>query len=56
MASVARRLKIRPGAAKSCVDRVREKYDQAGRPARSKVELRDRALEDGILPHRTVER
>jgi two-component system nitrate/nitrite response regulator NarL len=56
MASVARRLRIRPGTAKSYVDRVREKYDEAGRPARSKMELRDRAVEDGILPHRTAER
>jgi two-component system nitrate/nitrite response regulator NarL len=56
MASVARRLRIRPGTAKSYVDRVREKYDEAGRPARSKMELRDRAVEDGILSHRTAER
>jgi two-component system nitrate/nitrite response regulator NarL len=55
LTSVASRLGIRPGTAKSYVDRVREKYDQAGRPARSKMELRDRAREDGILPDRATE-
>src|SRR6266536_6019162 len=48
--SVARRLAIRSGTAKSYLDRVRDKYDAAGRSARTKMELRDRALEDGILP------
>ncbi len=50
IASVARRLAIRSGTAKSYLDRVRDKYDAAGRSARTKMELRDRALEDGILP------
>jgi two-component system, NarL family, nitrate/nitrite response regulator NarL len=50
MTSVARRLKIKSGTAKSYLDRVRDKYDQVGRSARTKIELRDRAVEDGILP------
>jgi hypothetical protein len=50
MTSVARRLGVKPGTAKSYLDRVRDKYDQVGRSARTKIELRDRAVEDGILP------
>jgi len=50
MGSVARRLKISEGTAKGYLDRVRAKYDSVGRPARTKVELHERATEDGILP------
>lgn len=32
------------------IRRVRSKYDRVGRPARTKVELYQRAIEDGILP------
>jgi two-component system, NarL family, nitrate/nitrite response regulator NarL len=35
--------------AKSYLDRVRYKYSQVGREARTKVELRTRAVEDGHL-------
>lgn len=49
MSSVARRLNVKHGTAKSYLDRVRDKYEQAGRAARTKLELRDRAVEDGVL-------
>lgn len=49
MASVARRLNVQQGTAKSYLDRVRDMYEQAGRAARTKLELRDRAVEDGVL-------
>jgi two-component system, NarL family, nitrate/nitrite response regulator NarL len=52
---VARRLRIKPGTAKSYLDRVRDKYDEAGRSARTKLELRDRALEDGVIPGDAME-
>lgn len=50
MKSVARRLDISFETAKCYVDRVREKYERAGREARTKIELRQRAVEDGLLP------
>jgi two-component system nitrate/nitrite response regulator NarL len=53
--TVARRLGIKPGTAKSYLDRVRDKYDEAGRSARTKLELRDRALEDGVIPRDAIE-
>jgi two-component system nitrate/nitrite response regulator NarL len=49
MSSVARRLNVKQGTAKSYLDRVRDKYEQVGRAARTKLELRDRAVEDGVL-------
>ena len=49
MSSVARRLNVKQGTAKSYLDRVRDKYEQAGRAARTKLELRDRAVEDGVV-------
>ena len=50
LTSVARRLDVKAGTAKSYLDRVRDKYEQVGRAARTKLELRDRAVEDGLLP------
>jgi DNA-binding NarL/FixJ family response regulator len=50
MKSVARRLDISFETAKCYVDRVREKYERAGREARTKIELHQRAVEDGLLP------
>lgn len=42
------------GIATSTVDdyvrRIRAKYQRAGRPARTKIDLYRRAVEDGILP------
>jgi two-component system, NarL family, nitrate/nitrite response regulator NarL len=49
MTDVARRLGVKPSTAKGYLDRVRAKYDDAGRAARTKLDLRERALEDGIL-------
>lgn len=49
-AQVARRLNIAASTVKTNIDRVREKYVAAGRPADTKVELYIRAVEDGILP------
>ncbi|TQS43587.1 response regulator [Cryptosporangium phraense] len=55
MTDVARRLGVKPSTAKGYLDRVRAKYDDAGRAARTKLDLRERALEDGILrPSTTV--
>lgn len=48
--SVALRLKISEGAVKSYVDRIREKYRRVGRPAPTKIDLYQRAVEDGYLP------
>jgi DNA-binding NarL/FixJ family response regulator len=50
MKSVARRMNIGQDTAKAYVDRVRAKYADAGRDARTKVELYQRAVEDGFLP------
>jgi DNA-binding NarL/FixJ family response regulator len=47
--SVARQLGVGYETAKSYLDRVREKYSQVGRGARTKLELRDRAIEDGLI-------
>jgi DNA-binding NarL/FixJ family response regulator len=48
--SVALRLRISEGAVKSYVDRIREKYQRAGRDAPTKIDLYRRAVEDGHLP------
>jgi DNA-binding NarL/FixJ family response regulator len=48
--SVARRLGISEGAVKSYVDRIREKYLRVGREAPTKIDLYQRAVEDGFLP------
>lgn len=50
--SVARQLDVRYETAKSYLDRVRVKYALVGREARTKVELRTRAVEDGLLTER----
>jgi two-component system, NarL family, uhpT operon response regulator UhpA len=49
MKSVARRLGVSVHTAKGYIDRVREKYAQAGRAAHTKLELHQRAVEDGLL-------
>jgi DNA-binding NarL/FixJ family response regulator len=49
MKSVARRLGVSFDTAKCYVDRVRDKYERTGREARTKIELRQRAEEDGLL-------
>ena len=50
LVSAARSCGISPTTAKTYLDRVRDKYDIAGRTARTKLELADRAREDGHLP------
>lgn len=47
---VARRMGIAASTVKHYLDRVREKYDAAGYPARTKLELHARARADGLLP------
>jgi len=49
MKAVARRLHVSHDTAKGYVDRVRAKYEQVGRSARTKVQLYQRAVEDGYL-------
>jgi DNA-binding NarL/FixJ family response regulator len=46
---VARRMGVSFETAKSYLARVRDKYARAGREARTKTELRERAVEDGLL-------
>lgn len=46
--SAARRAGISAATAKDYLDRVKTKYRQAGRPARTKIELARRAREDGL--------
>lgn len=48
--SVARQLNVGYETAKTYLDRVRDKYALVGREARTKVDLRQRAQEDGHLP------
>lgn len=52
MKSVARRLDVGYETAKSYLGRVREKYAECGREARSKIDLRRRAVEDGLISDR----
>ena len=49
MKSVARQLDISVETAKTYLGRVREKYAQVGREARTKIALHRRAVEDGLL-------
>lgn len=35
---------------KTYLQRIRRRYDEAGRPASTRMQLRQRALEDGLLP------
>jgi len=55
IAEVAATMRIKVSTAKGYLDRVRDKYDELGRPARTKIELRERAVEDGLLPTTTYE-
>jgi len=50
LASVARRLEISPYTAKEYIDRVRQKYVSAGRPAPTKTDLYREAVRDGHIP------
>lgn len=48
--SAARHLGMRPGTAKTYLDRVKAKYTEVGRAAATKLELAERARADGLLP------
>lgn len=48
--SVARRMRVSEDTVKEYLDRVRRKYTRVGRPAYTKVDLYQRAVEDGYLP------
>lgn len=50
MDSVARRLGVSPATVREYLDRVKRKYEQVGRPARTKAELWHVAAEDGHVP------
>lgn len=47
---VARRMDISPNTVKHYLNRVRDKYEKAGQPARTKVELNAAARQAGLLP------
>lgn len=44
----ARRIGVQPGTAKTYLDRIKQKYEEVGRPARTKLELSERVREDGL--------
>jgi DNA-binding NarL/FixJ family response regulator len=48
--AAARHIGVRPETAKSYLDRVKAKYQQAGRPAYTKIDLAKRVREDGLPP------
>ncbi len=50
LVSVARQMGISPHTAKEYLDRVRQKYQQVGRQARTRTELYAAASRDGLLP------
>ena len=49
LSAVARRMEISPHTVKEYLDRVRVKYQQVGRPARTRTELYAEARRDGLL-------
>lgn len=49
LSAVAHRMGISPHTAKEYLDRVRAKYSQVGRPARTRTELYAAASRDGLL-------
>lgn len=49
LAAVARRMDISPHTVKEYLDRVRAKYQQVGRPVRTRTELYAAASRDGLL-------
>jgi DNA-binding CsgD family transcriptional regulator len=53
LASAAGQVGIRPGTAKAYLRRIKIKYQRAGRPAQTKVELAERVREDGLVPRPT---
>ncbi|MFT3798424.1 response regulator [Microbacterium sp.] len=51
--AVAERLGVAYSTAKENITRVRVKYVEVGRPARTKIELLHRAIEDGLVSEHT---
>lgn len=49
LTAVARRMEISPHTVKEYLDRVRAKYQQVGRPARTRTQLYAEANRDGLL-------
>lgn len=49
LTAVARRMDISPHTVKEYLDRVRAKYQQVGRPARTRTQLYAEATRDGLL-------
>lgn len=52
---VARRLAMRPETLKTHLRRIRAKYEEVGRPARTRRDLYVLAVQDGLLPPPTRE-
>ncbi|WP_431230678.1 response regulator transcription factor [Paenarthrobacter nicotinovorans] len=50
LGQVATKMGVKESTVKKFVARIREKYEEADRPAGTKVDLLKRAVEDGILP------
>ena len=48
--SAARRAGVKVGTAKEYLDRIKAKYAATGRPTHTKIDLAQRAREDGITP------
>jgi DNA-binding NarL/FixJ family response regulator len=48
LAAAARRIGVKTRTAEDYLNRVKKKYEDAGRPARTKLELAERLHEDGI--------
>lgn len=48
LASAARKIGVRPRTAEDYLNRIKTKYEEAGRPARTKLELAERLREDGL--------
>ncbi|MEV0583991.1 response regulator [Nonomuraea sp. NPDC050310] len=48
LTAAARSAGVQPGTAKNYLERVKDKYRRAGRPAYTKLELADRVREDGL--------
>ncbi|WP_308010153.1 response regulator transcription factor [Mycolicibacterium fortuitum] len=47
--AVAQRLYLTPSTVRTYLQRIREKYDRVGRPARTKAALAARAIQDGYI-------
>ncbi|MEH3032787.1 MAG: response regulator [Aeromicrobium erythreum] len=47
--AVAAAIGVQPGTAKKYLTRVKEKYESAGRPMRTKIDMRREAQRDGLL-------